>query len=85
MGVNLSLPNLNHMTAAPGQPKRDGLLRRLAGDSGYLLSGFPLAVARDSAFARIAFQTAIGLVCLVTLPAVMRLCALAQAGSVAFC
>ena len=34
----------------------------------------------DSAFARIAFQTAIGLVCLVTLPAVMRLCALAQAG-----
>ena len=33
------------MTAAPAQPERDGLLRRLAGDSGYLLSGFPLAVA----------------------------------------
>ena len=34
----------------------------------------------DSAFARIGFQTAVGLLCLITLPAVVRLCALAQAG-----
>jgi len=39
------LPSVNDMTVAPAQPKRDGLLRRVAGDSGYLLSGFPLAVA----------------------------------------
>jgi signal transduction histidine kinase len=34
----------------------------------------------DSTFARIGFQTAVGLVCLLTLPAVVRLCALTQAG-----
>ncbi|MDT5064225.1 MAG: hypothetical protein QOK02_380 [Mycobacterium sp.] len=34
----------------------------------------------DSTFARIAFQTAIGLVCLITLPAVVRGCALISAG-----
>jgi signal transduction histidine kinase len=34
----------------------------------------------DSAFARIGFQTAVGLLCLLTLPFVVRLCALAQAG-----
>lgn len=34
----------------------------------------------DSAFARIGFQTAVGLVCLLTLPMAVRLCALAQAG-----
>lgn len=34
----------------------------------------------DSAFARIGFQTAVGLLCLITLPAVVRLCALTQAG-----
>jgi signal transduction histidine kinase len=34
----------------------------------------------ESAFARIAFQTAIGLVCLVTLPVVVRGCALISAG-----
>ncbi|MFS0896839.1 sensor histidine kinase [Mycolicibacterium litorale] len=33
----------------------------------------------DSAFARIAFQTAIGLICLVTLPLVTRACALVSA------
>lgn len=36
------------MTAAPAQPQRIGWLRSLAGDSGYLLSGFPLAVASFS-------------------------------------
>lgn len=34
----------------------------------------------DSAFARIAFQTAIGLVCLISLPLVVRGCAVLQAG-----
>ena len=34
----------------------------------------------DSAFARIGFQTVVGLLCLLTLPVVVRLCALAQAG-----
>jgi signal transduction histidine kinase len=34
----------------------------------------------DSTFARVGFQTAVGLLCLVTLPAVVRFCALAQAG-----
>jgi signal transduction histidine kinase len=34
----------------------------------------------DSTFARIGFQTAVGLVCLVTLPAVVRGCALISAG-----
>ncbi len=34
----------------------------------------------DSAFARVAFQTAIGLVCLITLPIVVRGCALLSAG-----
>jgi signal transduction histidine kinase len=34
----------------------------------------------DSTFARIGFQTVVGLLCLLTLPAVVRLCALAQAG-----
>lgn len=34
----------------------------------------------DSTFARIGFQTVVGVVCLVTLPAVVRFCALAQAG-----
>lgn len=34
----------------------------------------------DSAFARIGFQTVVGLLCLLTLPVVVRLCTLAQAG-----
>lgn len=34
----------------------------------------------DSAIARIAFQTALGVLCLITLPAVVRGCALIQAG-----
>lgn len=34
----------------------------------------------DSAFARIAFQTAIGVVCLLTLPFIVRGCALVEAG-----
>ena len=42
------LPNVNDMTAAPAQPQRVGWLRSLVGDSGYLLSGFPLAVASFS-------------------------------------
>ncbi len=39
----------------------------------------------DSAFARIAFQTAIGLFFLVTLPVVVRGCALLRPASAAFC
>jgi signal transduction histidine kinase len=44
------MPSVNDMTAAPTlagpeQPERVGLLRRLAGDTGYVMGGFPLAVA----------------------------------------
>lgn len=43
------MPNVNDMTAntlaAPAAPERVGILRGLAGDTGYVLGGFPLAVA----------------------------------------
>ncbi len=61
------MPSVRDVIAAPtfpgpAQPERGGLLRRLAGDTGYVMGGFPLAVA---GFAVIVTGLSVGLSLLV--------------------